>query len=131
MYATPNPQAAYKQQGILTANPAELIVMLYDGCVKQLKLGCRAVEEKNYEKSNACFQKAQRIIMELITSLDFRYELSHDLMRLYEFMIGEIVEGNLSKNTETILAVAGLLEDLRGAWAQVAKSGAASVAVAE
>lgn len=131
MYARPNPQDAYKQQGILTANPAELIVMLYDGCIKQLKLGCLAADDKNYEKANGCFQKAQRIIMELITSLDFRYELAHDLLRLYEFMIDQIIEGNFQKNNETILAVAGLLDELRGAWAQVAKSGVASVAVAE
>ena len=131
MYAKPNPQDAYRQQGILTANPVELIVMLYDGCIKQLKLGCLALDDKNNEKSNACFQKAQRIIMELITSLDFRYDLAHDLMRLYEFMIGEIVEANLKKDKQPILGVTELLEELRGAWSQVAKSGAASVAVAE
>jgi flagellar protein FliS len=131
MYTKPNPQDAYKQQGILTANPAELIVMLYDGCIKQLKLGCLAVDSKDYEKVNTCFQKAQRILLELITSLDFRYDLAHELMRLYEYMIDEIIEGNLHKNTEPILAVASLLEELRGAWAHLAKSGVASVAVAE
>lgn len=131
MYAKPNPQDAYRQQGILTANPVELIVMLYDGCIKQLKLGCLALDDKNYEKSNLCFQKAQRIIMELITSLDFRYDLAHDLMRLYEFMIEQIVESNLKKEKTPVLGVMELLEELRGAWAQVSKSGAASVAVAE
>jgi flagellar protein FliS len=131
MYTKPNPQDAYKQQGILTANPAELIVMLYDGCIKQLKLGCLAADIKDFEKANICYQKAQRILLELITSLDFRYDLAHDLMRLYEYMIDEIIEGNLQKNTETILAVAGLLEELRGAWVHLAKSGVASVAVAE
>ncbi len=131
MYARPNPQDAYRQQGILTANPAELIVMLYEGGIKQLKIGCLAIDDKNYEKANGCLQKAQRIIMELITSLDFRYDLAHDLLRLYEFMIDRIVEGNLQKNTEAILSVAELLEELKGAWVQVAKSGVASVAVAE
>ncbi|MCE5236829.1 MAG: flagellar export chaperone FliS [Clostridiaceae bacterium] len=131
MYAKPNPQDAYRQQGILTANPVELIVMLYDGCIKQLKLGCLALDDKNYEKSNVSFQKAQRIIMELITSLDFRYELAHDLMRLYEFMLEQIVEGNLKKEKAPVLGTMELLEELRGAWAQVSKSGAASVAVAE
>ena len=69
--------------------------------------------------------------MELITSLDFRYDLAHDLLRLYEFMIDQIIEGNLKKDTQPVQAVVGLLEELRGAWAQVAKSGAASVAIAE
>ncbi len=131
MYAKPNPQEAYRQQGILTANPTELIVMLYDGCIKQLKLGCIAVDGQNYEKSNVCFQKAQRILVELITSLDFRYDLAHDLLRLYEFMIDQIIEGNLKKDTQPVQGVVGLLEELRGAWSQVAKSSAASVAIAE
>ena len=66
MYPNQNPADAYKRQGVLTATPAELIVMLYDGCIRQLKLGALAAEKKDFERANACFQKAQRIVAELV-----------------------------------------------------------------
>ncbi len=131
MYPNQNPADTYKRQGVLTANPAELIVMLYDGGIRQLRIGVLAVNKKDFERANICFQKAQRIIGELAASLDMRYEISKDLMHLYEYMVEEIVTGNEEKNIARIEGVTALLLDLKEAWVQVAKSGAGAVAAAE
>lgn len=131
MYPNQNPAEAYKRQGVLTANPAELIVMLYDGCIRQLRLGVIAVNKKDFERVNACFQKAQRIVGELAASLDMRYELSQNLMRLYEYMVDEIVSANQSKDAARVEQVAALMVELKEAWVQVAKIGAGAVAAAE
>ncbi len=131
MYPNQNPAEAYKRQGVLTATPAELIVMLYDGCVRQLKLGVLAVNKRDFERANNCFQKAQRIVGELAASLDMRYEISQNLMHLYEYMVKEIVAGNQEKNVARIEGVTALLLDLKEAWVQVAKRGAGAVAAAE
>lgn len=128
MYAMNNAFRTYQQQGVLTANPLELVVMLYDGGIKQLKISSIAIEEKNYEQANNAMQKAQQIIIELMNSLDLRFPIAKELMMLYEFMIHEISSANAAKDIERIGGVVQLLGELKDAWSQLVKSGVGSVA---
>lgn len=127
MYAMNNAFRTYKQQGVLTANPLELVVMLYDGGIKQLKIASIAIEDKSYEQANNAMQKAERIVIELMNSLDLRFPIAKELMMLYEFMIHEISSANAAKDTERIGNVIQLLSELKDAWSQLAKSGVGSV----
>lgn len=129
--ALANPQQRYRQQGVLTANPVELIVMLYDGGIKQLKIAGIAIAAKEIEKANICLQKAEMIVMELINSLDLHYEIARELLRIYEYIITEIIKINAEKNIENIPNLVGLLEDLRDAWKTIAKEGASSMILAD
>ncbi len=128
MYAMNNAFQKYRQQGVLTANPVELVVMLYDGCIKQIKMGCIFIEDKELEQANNSLQKAQRIVMELINSLDLRYPIGNELLSLYEFMLNEISAGNSTKDVKALQEVAALLQELRESWVTLSKSGVGSVA---
>ena len=128
MYAMNNAFQKYRQQGVLTANPVELVVMLYDGCIKQIKMGCIFIEDKELEQANNSLQKAQRIVMELINSLDLRYPIGNELLSLYEFMLNEISAGNSTKDVKALQEVAALLQELRESWVMLSKSGVGSVA---
>ena len=128
MYAMNNAFQKYRQQGVLTANPVELVVMLYDGCIKQIKMGCIFIEDKELEQANNSLQKAQRIVMELINSLDLRYPIGNELLSLYEFMLNEISVGNSTKDVKALQEVAALLQELRESWVTLSKSGVGSVA---
>ncbi len=128
MYAMNNAFQKYKQQGVLTANPVELVVMLYDGCIKQIKIACLSIEEKDFEKANDSLQKAQRILMELINSLDLRYSIGNDLFALYEFMLNELAQGNANKDIKALSDIVRLLSELRDSWATLSKNGVGSVA---
>ena len=122
MYAMTNPQNRYMQQGVMTANPADLIVMLYDGCIKQLKIAALAIEEKNTEKAHSCFRKSEDIMIELVNCLDLNYLIADELLALYEFIIREIIEINASKDASRIEGVTDILGELREAWSEVAKT---------
>lgn len=127
-----NPYEQYRQQGVMTASPVELIVMLYDGCIKQMKLGVMAIENKDYSAANQALQKAQDILGELVTSLDMNYELAATLLELYNFFLSELVEANMSKNTQRIAPVIEIMQDLRVTWAEAAKMNrVASISVGE
>ncbi len=128
MYAMNNAFQKYRQQGVLTANPVELVVMLYDGCIKQIKMGCIFIEDKEMEQANNSLQKAQRIVMELINSLDLRYPIGNELLSLYEFMLNEISAGNGTKDVKALREVAALLQELKESWVTLSKSGVGSVA---
>ncbi|MDR1619360.1 MAG: flagellar export chaperone FliS [Clostridiales bacterium] len=122
MYAAlANPQQRYKQQGILTANPAELVVMLYDGCIKQLKIANLAIGEKNFNRSDMALRKAVAILMELVNSLSLEYSIARELLELYEFVINEIALILLEEEAGRIPGVLTIMEELRDAWRTVAK----------
>lgn len=124
MYAAlANAQQRYKQQGVLTANPVELVVMLYDGCIKQVKIASMAISAGQIEKTNNSLQKAQLIIMELVNSLDLHYPIAQELLNLYDFLMNELTKVNVEKSADRIPGILGILEDLRDAWKTIAKEG--------
>jgi flagellar secretion chaperone FliS len=126
-----NPYDQYKQQGVMTAHPVKLIVMLYEGCIKQLRLARLAIEKKDSESANAGFQKAQQIILELTMSLDLGYPIAKDLMNLYDFMSREIIEANLTKDAAKVEPLIDMLSILKDAWVQVQKMNPSCVSIAE
>lgn len=117
-----NPYEQYRQQGVMTASPSELVVMLYDGCIKNLKIANLAIEERDMQRSNDALIKAQEIISELITSLDFNYKLAENLMSIYEFCLHTMAEININKDNTLIEPLIDILADLREAWSEVART---------
>ena len=119
LMANANAYEKYKQQGVMTASPVDLVIILYDGCIKQIKLARLAFENKNYEGVNTRFQRAQDIIMELIMSLDLHFPISGELMKLYEFMLNQLVDINMSKDIKRVQPILEMLESLREAWVEI------------
>lgn len=111
----------YRAQEVNTANPVTLVVMLYSGCIKQLRLAEIAINKKRYEDANISFKKAQDIIMELMMSLDLKYDISKNLMAIYTFVREEIIKMNISKKTDDMGAIIKILGDLRETWSAIEK----------
>lgn len=111
----------YKKHDVMMANPLELIIMLYNGCIKKLKMGRIAIEKNNFEDANVHLQKAQEIIIELINGLDFGYSIASELMSLYEFVLYQLRHINAAKDAASIDPLIELLSGLRDTWAQVQK----------
>ena len=112
---------AYKKQQIMTATPEALTLMLYNGCLKFIKEGADALVEKDYEAANTSLQKAQNIISEFRVTLNMDYEISHQLMPLYNYAYDRLVEGNLDDNLDAVKEAADIITELRDAWAQAMK----------
>lgn len=123
-----NPYEQYRQQGVMTASPSELVVMLYDGCIKFLKRASMAIDEHNMDVANASLIRSQEIISELVMSLDFNYDISKELMDIYEFCLHTMADINMTKDKTNIEPLVEILADLREAWAEVARQNRGSVA---
>jgi flagellar protein FliS len=108
----------YKQTSILTASSENLTLMLYDECLKQIRIAKKYIEEKDIEKKNSALQKAQDIITELMSTLDMSYEISFNLMRLYEFVCRLLVHANIHNTTKELDDALDLITELREAWAE-------------
>lgn len=110
---------AYKKQGVMTASPIELVVMLYDGCLRQLRTAKMSILNDNYQDANKALQKAQDIVTELSSSLDCRLGISQQLMRIYDYVSWKMREINASKDAGEIDEIAGLMSELRDSWIMI------------
>ncbi len=122
VYANPHTKAnVYRQQNAMTASPGELTLMLFDGCIKDVKLMRMFIEEENIQKANEASLKAQAIITELMRSLNMQYEVSNSLYPLYEFMLNELISANIQKKNLKTDVVLELLTELRDTWQQAVR----------
>ena len=112
---------AYKKQQVMTATPEALTLMLYNGCLKFIKEGLEALDEKNYENANISFQKAQNIISEFRVTLNMDYEISHQLLPLYNYAYDRLVEGNMKGDPAIIKEADDIMIGLRDAWSGAMK----------
>jgi flagellar protein FliS len=116
-----NAAEAYRRQQVLNAPPEQLTLMLYNGCLKFIDEGIQLISEKRYESANVSLQKAQRIISEFRLTLDMEYEISHQLLPLYNYIYDRLVEGNILADTSKIKEAKGIVLELRDAWAEAMK----------
>ena len=113
---------AYKRQQIMTASPAELTLMLYNGAIRFVNESILALESGDMPKSHNANIKAQNIVREFMVTLDMQYEISQSWAALYEYIHYRLVQGNLKKDREMLVEARGLLTELRDAWHAAMKS---------
>ena len=118
------PTAAYKQQSILTATPGQLVVMLYDGCLRFLNQSAYAMRDGNLADAGNRMARAEAIIDELLSTLDLEQGgvIASRLQGIYVFCHRQLMEARLERNADKIDTVSGLLAELRDSWAQVANA---------
>ena len=112
---------AYKRQQIMTATPEALTLMLYNGALRFMTEGIEALHKKDYEQANTSIQKAQNIISEFRITLKMEYEISHQLMPLYNYVYDCLVEGNMKSDEAKIAEARDIITELRDAWSEAMK----------
>lgn len=119
--ALPNAYAQYNNSKVLTASPAELTLMLYEGAIKFCNIAIIAIEQKDIEKSNNYILKTEKIIDYLRQTLDMKYPVAEDFERMYEYLSRRLVESNLKKDKEILEEVNSHLHAIRDTWKEVMK----------
>jgi flagellar protein FliS len=109
---------AYQDSVVTTQSRGRLIVLLYDGAIKFMKLAIKELEANNYEAKGRYINKALDIINELNAILDMNAggEMASNLRKLYCFMIKHLTEANIKRDPEMIREVIRLMEDLNQSW---------------
>ena len=114
-----NAYSQYANNRILTASPAELTLMLYEGAIKFCNIAIMAIENKDIEKAHTNIMKAQRIIEEFQLTLDFKYEIANDFNNVYNYLMQRLREANLTKDKEILEEVNTHLRVIRDTWKEV------------
>ena len=116
---TGNPYAQYSQNKILTASPAELTLMLYDGAIKFCNIAIMGIEQKDLQKAHNNIMKVQKIIEEFQITLNFKYEIANDFNNVYNYLMRRLREANMTKDKAILEEVDEHLHTMRDTWKEV------------
>ena len=116
-----NYQNAYKKASVNTLDQNKLIIMLYDGAIKNANFAVEYMKSGEIEKVHDSLIKTKNIVTELLATLNMEQggEIAKNLKSLYSYMFSQLIEANMEKKTAPVLTVIDLLKELRGAWVQI------------
>lgn len=117
--ALPSAYAQYNNSRILTASPAELTLMLYEGAIKFCNIAIVAVEQKDIQKAHDNIVKTEHIIDYFRQTLDMKYEVAQDFERVYTYLSRRLIQANMKKDKEILEEVNQHLRDMRDTWKKV------------
>ena len=117
--ALPNAYAQYNNSKILTASPAELTLMLYEGAIKFCNIAITAIEHKDIQKAHLNIVKTEKIIDHFRATLDMKYPVAQDFDRVYEYLQRRLIEANMKKDKEILEEVCGHIRSMRDTWKEV------------
>ena len=114
--------AAYANNKIMTASPAELTLMLYEGAIKFANLAIAGMETNDIEKAHTNIIKVELIIEEFQSTLDHKYPVAKDFDEVYNYLMMRLREANLKKDKEIMEEVLKHLRTMRDTWKEVMKT---------
>ncbi|MCI9429025.1 MAG: flagellar export chaperone FliS [Lachnospiraceae bacterium] len=115
----PDAYAAYNRNKVLTASPAELTLMLYEGAIKFCNIAIVGIENKDIEKAHTNIIKTEKIIEEFLRSLDEKYPVYKEFENVYVYLMRRLREANAYKDKEILEEVLTHLRSMRDTWKDV------------
>ncbi len=107
----------YRRIQTETSSPAELILLLYDALLNDLKHAEERLRHREFDTAHTSLVRAQEIVLELIASLDMDAgDIARQLAPLYEYQYQRLLEANVQKNAKPVAEVIRLVTPLRDAW---------------
>lgn len=109
----------YNRNKILTASPAELTLLLYEGAIKFCNIALMAIEKNDYEKAHNNIKKAEAIIEEFKATLNHKYSVAEDFDKIYDYIYALLVDANLSKDADILNRALDEIRGMRDTWKEI------------
>ena len=114
-------QAQYLETRVLSATPAELTLMLYDGAIRFMSQYIVFVGAKDIQAAHNAIVRSQDIVSELLVTLDMKHEIADGMASIYVYCIERLTAANVKKEVEPVQEVIELIRELRNTWAEAMK----------
>lgn len=111
-----NPYEQYKKSSIESISPGEVIIKLFEGCHKFLVTAKGEMVKGNKLEANKNIIKAEDILIELINSLDFEYDISNQIYVMYNYMFMELVKITVSQDVENLERITKMVAEYHETW---------------
>lgn len=109
----------YQRNTVLTAPQGELILLLFNGCIKFIRQARVAINDQDMSGKNTYLQKAQAIIRELMVTLDQNHPVSENIMMMYDYIHRRLIEANMKNDLKILDEAERLVIEFRDTWKQV------------
>lgn len=106
---------------ITNASPTGIIVLLYDLAIEYINDAKECFEKNDHEGARENCTRAGRVLGDLIASLDFSYEISFPLFRIYEYISKEVSMSVIKNSKETLDECVRLLSLLRESFDKISQ----------
>lgn len=133
-----NAISAYQRVGVETgvesADPHQLILMLFEGAQEALAKARMHMRHHEVAEKGQMISKAIMIIDHgLKASLDMNAggDLAIKLQALYDYMTHRLLVANIQNNPEIVNEVNGLLSELHGAWKEIGEFNGIQMSIKE
>ena len=94
-----NPYNKYQKTNIETSSPQKLVLILYDGALRFIREARKLLEEENFTEAFHKILRAENIVVELISSLNFEAgDIANNFLQLYKFVNKRLVEANSERD---------------------------------
>ena len=111
--------AEYNRNKVLTASPAELTLLLYEGAIKFCNIAIIGLEQNDMEKVHNNIIKVENIIEEFQATLNHKYTVAEDFDKIYKYIYNLLVEANIKKDKELLEQALNELRGMRDTWKEV------------
>ncbi|MGD9560234.1 MAG: flagellar export chaperone FliS [Oscillospiraceae bacterium] len=116
-----NPYEKYQQQVVTTMTQGDMLLKLYDESAKQIEIARASIVAGKVEEMDRAISKAEEIIRYLKGILDYRYPVSANLAKLYDFFNTQLVMANVKKDVKHLDDIQPLILELRETFSQCVK----------
>lgn len=116
-----NAYQKYKATSIQSASREKLLLMMYEGAIKFVKLALAAMEKKDIAGRGENIGRAFDIVLELNNTLDHKVgdgELAKQLEQLYMFITDQFTKANINNDAKPLREALKILETLYEGWKQ-------------
>lgn len=111
--------AEYNRNKVLTASPAELTLILYEGAIKFCNIAIIGLEQNDMEKTHNNIVKVENIIEEFQAPLNHKYPVAEDFDKIYRYIYDLLIEANIKKDKELLERALDELRGMRDTWKEV------------
>lgn len=113
--------ARYRGVQVATCSPLQLLVMLFDGAIRFIGEAEAALGTRDRARAGERIGKAHAILVELASTLDRSHapELCDNLLGIYSFCMGHLLEANLHQDPKRLTEVVSALTPLREGFSAI------------
>jgi flagellar secretion chaperone FliS len=114
-------QREYLENRIRSAHPMELVTMLYDVAIDNVKAAIGCLKTHDRLSRSRAVTKAEEAVEELLTALDHSVNapFTHTLAGLYSYCLKRIVAGHAQQSEQPFREALSVLSTLAVAWREV------------
>ncbi len=114
---------AYRENAVRGATPIELVVILFDAAIDDMRKAITAIKSADIEGQATAIRHAMLILQQLQGTLDFEKggQVAKQFEQFYNLVRAKVLEGQLRNSAEMLQQQIRFMSEVRECWVQAEK----------